>query len=127
MPYNKIYATCDCRVIHDDVVQRVRGALPADAYLRKFAAFFKVFGDETRVRVLWALHEHELCVCDLGVLLGLTKSVVSHQLRILREYDLVRYRRVGKVVYYAMADEHIAAIFEAGVEHLAEREEGESI
>ena len=88
--------------------------------LQDLADFFKVFGDSTRIRVLWALGHAEMCVCDIAVLLNMTKSAISHQLRVLRESNLVKTRRDGKVVYYSLADHHVKEIFEKAVEHLEE-------
>lgn len=120
---------CDCDVIHEDVVAAVSGRMPSDDGVMALADFFSVFADSTRVRILWALDQAELCVCDIAVLLNMTKSAISHQLRVLREKDLVRTRRDGKVIYYALADEHVKEIFETAVTHLAhrtdERTEGE--
>lgn len=111
---------CDCEVIHEDVVTAVKDRMPGDGKVRELAEFFKVFGDGTRIRVLWALDHAELCVCDIAVLLNMTKSAISHQLRVLRESKLVKTRREGKVVYYSLADHHVKEIFEKAVEHLDE-------
>ncbi|MBS7316444.1 MAG: winged helix-turn-helix transcriptional regulator [Clostridiaceae bacterium] len=111
---------CDCDVIHDDVVAAVRQGMPSDGKITELAEFFKVFGDSTRIRILWALDHAELCVCDIAVLLNMTKSAISHQLRVLRDSKLVKTRRSGKVVYYSLADHHVQEIFEKAVEHLEE-------
>ena len=113
--------TCDCDVIHEDVVAAVSGKMPEDEDFFELADFFKVFGDSTRVRILWALDESEMCVCDIAVLLNMTKSAVSHQLRQLRAADLVKTRRDGKVIFYSLADDHVKKILEMAVEHLEER------
>lgn len=113
-------ALCDCEVIHEDVVAAVEKRMPGDDKVLELAEFFKVFGDSTRIRVLWALDHAELCVCDIAVLLNMTKSAISHQLRVLRESKLVKTRREGKVVYYSLADHHVKEIFEKAVEHLDE-------
>ncbi|MBQ6568773.1 MAG: helix-turn-helix transcriptional regulator [Clostridia bacterium] len=84
------------------------------------ADLFKVFGDSTRVKILWALDESELCVCDIAAALGMTKSAVSHQLRFLRDADLVKNRREGKSIFYSLADDHVKQIFEMAVEHIYE-------
>ena len=88
--------------------------------LYNLADFFKVLGDSTRARIMWALDESEMCVCDLAVLLNMTKSAISHQLRSLRQANLVKYRREGKVVFYSLADDHVKQIFEKGLEHICE-------
>jgi ArsR family transcriptional regulator len=110
-----------CTVIHQDVVDRVLGQLPKDELLYDLAELFKVFGDSTRVKILYALDKSEMCVCDLSALLNLSKSAISHQLRTLKQYRLVKYRRDGKVVYYSLDDGHIKNIFETGFEHILER------
>ena len=112
--------TCDCEVIHDEVVQRVRAAMPAGKDFYGLANLYKMFADQTRVRILWALSREVMCVCDLAVLLEMSKSAISHQLKSLRLSNLVRYDRQGKVVYYSLADDHIKDIFEKGFEHIHE-------
>lgn len=111
---------CDCDVIHEDIVEEVRQKMPKVEQLYELADFFKVLGDSTRVKLMWALDEKELCVCDLAVLLNMTKSAISHQLRALREARLVKFRKEGKVVYYTLADDHVREVFEKGFEHIKE-------
>ena len=111
---------CDCDVIHEEVVNRVRGAMPDGNDFYGLANLYKMFADKTRVRILWALSCEEMCVCDLAVLLGMTKSAISHQLKSLRLSNLVKYNRQGKVVYYSLADDHVRDIFEKGIEHIHE-------
>lgn len=111
---------CDCDVIHEDVVNRVRAEMPEGNDFYELADLYKMFSDSTRVRILWALNLHEMCVCDLAVLLNMTKSAVSHQLRQLRMSNLVKYRKQGKVVYYSLADGHVRDIFEQGFAHIRE-------
>ncbi|MDR1143474.1 MAG: metalloregulator ArsR/SmtB family transcription factor [Spirochaetaceae bacterium] len=111
---------CTVTVIHSDAVDRVRGQLPREALLLDLAELFKVFGDSTRIRIIGALLHGELCVCDIAALLGMTKSAISHQLRILRQAKLVKYRREGKVVFYSLDDSHVEAIFRQGLEHVGE-------
>lgn len=110
-----------CTVIHEDIVNEVKSGLPRPGEIARLASFFKVFGDETRLRILWALDRHEMCVCDIAALLGMTKSAVSHQLRLLREEDLVRTRRDGKVIFYQLSDGHVSEVFEKAVEHVEEK------
>jgi DNA-binding transcriptional ArsR family regulator len=112
---------CDCSVIHEEIVEKVRGQMPDDEILMNLADLFKVFGDSTRVRILCALQYSEMCVCDIAVLLGMTKSAISHQLRSLRQTRLVKYRRDGKVVYYSLDDEHVGNVFAQGLLHVSER------
>lgn len=109
-----------CNIIHKDVIEKVNGALPADETLYDLAEFFKVFGDSTRIKIICALFEAEMCVCDLAALLGITQSAISHQLRTLKAARLVRYRRDGKVIYYSLDDEHIKHIFDEGLRHITE-------
>jgi Predicted transcriptional regulators len=111
---------CDCEVIHSDVVEKVKKNMPDETELYDLSDFFKILGDSTRAKIICALDENELCVCDLAVLLGMTKSAISHQLSILRQNNLVKNRREGKVVYYSLADDHIKEIFEKGLEHIRE-------
>ena len=112
---------CDCEVIHKEAVQAVRATLPDDEIMFELADFYKIFGDTTRSKILCALDKSALCVCDISALLGMSVSAVSHQLRTLREANLVAARRQGKVVYYSLADEHVKSILECGLEHILER------
>lgn len=107
-------------VIHGEVVDAVSKAMPEAGEVTRLAAFFKVFGDETRLRVLWALDRHEMCVCDLAALLGVTKSAVSHQLKTLRLARLVTNRREGQIIFYALADDHVKEIIDRGFDHVRE-------
>ena len=111
---------CDCDIIHADVVDSVKRKMPEESELYDLSDFFKVLGDSTRAKIMWALDEHELCVCDLAALLNMTKSAISHQLRALREANLVVNRRDGKNIYYSLADDHVRQIFERGLEHIRE-------
>ncbi|MDR2743344.1 MAG: metalloregulator ArsR/SmtB family transcription factor [Treponema sp.] len=111
---------CDCNVIHEDVIARVKKLMPEDETLLNLADMFKVFSDSTRVRILCALQHSEMCVCDIAALLGMTKSAISHQLRSLRQTRLVKYRKDGKVVYYSLDDEHVGSIFAQGLLHVNE-------
>lgn len=117
---NKI-ETCSCNVIHEEVVNKVKNKMPNEEMLYDLAEFFKVFGDSTRIKIMYALFEQEMCVCDIAALLNMTQSAVSHQLRILKQSRLVKYRKEGKVVYYSLDDEHIKDIFKEGLEHINER------
>ena len=112
--------TCDCETIHEDVVNRVREATPEGEIFYDLANLYKMFSDHTRVRILWALSCEEMCVCDLAVLLDMTKSAISHQLKSLRLANLVKYEKQGKNVYYSLADSHVQDIFEKGFEHVLE-------
>ena len=119
-PYFSDIDRCDCNIIHEDVVNDVREHMPDEDNLIDLADLFKVFGDSTRVKILCALFRAEMCVCDIAVLLGMTKSAISHQLRVLKQSKLVTYRKDGKVVYYSLADDHVKTIFDQGLLHVCE-------
>jgi len=112
--------TCDCGVIHESAVEAARAHMGTREDYQKLADLFKMFGDCTRVQILHALEHHELCVCDLAVLLGITKSAVSHQLKALRLSNLVKFRREGQIVYYSLSDDHVQDIMEKGMSHIHE-------
>lgn len=111
---------CGFLCVHEDVVAQVQASLPDDDKLNRMVELFKAFGDGTRVRILYVLLEAEVCVCDLAKLLGMTQSAVSHQLRILKQARLIRSRRDGKTVFYALADDHVATLLRQGTEHINE-------
>ncbi|PID26893.1 MAG: transcriptional regulator [Candidatus Cloacimonadota bacterium] len=113
--------TCETIAIHKDIVEERRAKMPKDEYLHNLADFFKIFGDGTRVRILWALNEKELCVCDIAALLEMSQSAISHQLRVLKHSRLVKNRREGKVIFYSLLDDHITKILNMGMEHLDEK------
>ena len=112
--------SCDCDVIHEEVVKRVRAIMPKAGVFYELANLYKMFADGTRVKILWALSCNEMCVCDLAFLLGMTKSAISHQLKLLRLSKLVKYEKQGKNVFYSLMDEHVKDIFEKGFEHINE-------
>jgi DNA-binding transcriptional ArsR family regulator len=109
---------CDCDVIHEDIVNRVREKMAPPNEYDRLATLYKMFADGTRVRILNALEHSEMCVCDLAVLLGMTKSAISHQLKSLRLLNLVRFRKEGQIVFYSLADSHVKDILDKGFEHL---------
>ncbi|MCR5415836.1 MAG: metalloregulator ArsR/SmtB family transcription factor [Pseudobutyrivibrio sp.] len=111
---------CDEQCIHKNLVDKVLAEQPDEDALYDLAELFKVFGDSTRVRILIALFEAELCVCDISEALGMTQSAVSHQLQILRTSKLVKSRREGKQVYYSLADDHVVTIMAQGLDHILE-------
>ena len=111
---------CADSIVHGAVLRRVREELPPDEQLFALADLYKVFGDGTRIRILYALFESELCVCDIAALLSMSISAISHQLRVLKQAKLVRYRRDGKTVYYSLSDDHVRAILGQGMEHVEE-------
>lgn len=114
----EINPCCEFMHIHSDIVNSVRQKLPSDEALTDLADLFKLFGDTTRIKILYLLLENELCVCDIATLLGMTQSAISHQLKILKSNKLVKYRRVGKAVFYSLADDHVHSIIAQGSEHL---------
>ena len=111
---------CEITQVHQGAVDQVRQVLPPDEVLSDLADLFKIFGDSTRIKILYALLRSELCVCDIAQLLGMTQSAISHQLRALKQSKLVKYRREGKQVYYALADGHVRTILDQGIEHISE-------
>ena len=111
---------CENNIIHEEIVARVRDAMPEKKNFYALANFYKLFADNTRLKILWALSCEDMCVCDLSALLGMTTSAVSHQLKSLRLANLVKFDKQGKVVYYSLVDCHVKDIFENGFEHIQE-------
>ena len=111
---------CEVFCIHEETVQQVRSAMPDEDNLKELADFYKVFGEASRVKILYALLEAEMCVCDLAAVLGMTQSAISHQLRVLKQAKLVKNRREGKAVFYSLADRHIQNSISQGMEHILE-------
>ena len=111
----------DYLCVHPEVVERVTSEMPPDETLYDLAELFKVFGDSTRIRILHALFESELCVGDIAQILNLSQSAVSHQLKLLKDAKLVRFRREGKIIFYSLDDDHVRTILSMGMEHIEER------
>lgn len=111
---------CEAAEIHQDTVEKLKEELPPEELLYDLAELFKVFGDSTRIKILYALFESELCVCDIAQALGLTQTAVSHQLRVLKANKLVKFRKEGKNVFYSLDDDHVRRIIGQGMEHLGE-------
>ena len=111
---------CDFTYTHEDLVEKVRRELPGEDTLYDLTELFRIFGDSTRVRILYVLFEAEMCVCDIAALLGMTQSAISHQLRALKNVRLVKSRREGKTVFYSLADDHVKTIIDQGLEHVTE-------
>lgn len=111
---------CECTVIHEENVKKVVSLMPDDSIIYDLAELFKVFADSTRMKIIYALMEEELCVCDIANIVKTTQSAISHQLRILKQAKLVKFRKEGKVVYYSLDDEHISQIVKKGREHIEE-------
>ena len=117
---NKEVEICECTHTHRKLLEQVRKIMPDEETLYDVAELFKVFGDSTRTNIICALFESEMCVCDISALLKMTKSAISHQLRVLRQSKLVKARKKGKEVFYSLADDHIEKIFEMAIEHIKE-------
>jgi DNA-binding transcriptional ArsR family regulator len=113
-------AVCEVLCINDRKVAAAKRAMKPNATLLKLAATFKVLGDPTRTKIISALLQEELCVCDLASLIGISQSAISHQLRILRNMNLVKYRKDGRIAYYSLDDDHISSILTAGLKHVEE-------
>ena len=111
---------CDEFCTHDEIISSVQPLMPREEQLYDLAELFKIFGDSTRIRILYVLFEAEMCVCDIAEVLKMTQSAISHQLRILKQAKLVKNRREGKTVYYSLADEHVRSIIYQGMEHIEE-------
>lgn len=111
---------CDCTLIHEEVVREVNAAMIEEETALAVANLFKAFSDGTRIKILWALKESEMCVCDIAYLLDMSQSAISHQLRQLKQVKLVKSRREGKVVYYALDDAHVQSVLAEGFEHVME-------
>lgn len=112
---------CDCDVIHQDVVDKVKSEMLDDDSLINMADFYKALSDSTRIKIINALYISEMCVCDISVLLNMTKSAISHQLKNLKELNLIKSRKQGKEVYYSLADRHVGIVFEITKEHVQEK------
>ena len=111
---------CECNDIHEDIVNETKSSMPEEEILYDLAELFKVFGDTTRIKILYALFSNEMCVCDIADLLNMTHSAISHQLRVLKQARLVKFRKEGKTVYYSLDDSHISQIFDCGLNHIQE-------
>lgn len=111
---------CQTMLIHEDVVEKVRSTQPSDDLLHKLGDFFKVFGEPTRIRILQALFISEMCVCDIAAVLEINRSAVSHQLKILRQANLVSFRKEGKSAIYFLSDNHVEEILNQGLTHITE-------
>ena len=106
--------------VHEDIVHRVNEIMPCEEELFDLSELFKIFGDSTRIRILYVLFESEMCVCGIAELLGMTQSAISHQLQVLKKAKLVRYRREGKTIFYSLSDDHVRTILDQGMEHITE-------
>ena len=107
-------------ILHPDLISSVNKDMPDEEMLYDLAELFRIFGDSTRIKILYVLFEAEMCVCDIAELLRMTQSAISHQLRVLKQSKLVKFRREGKTIYYSLADDHVRTIIGMGMEHLCE-------
>ena len=114
------FELCEVNEVHQDLVKRVMQEMPDENTLYELSELFKVFGDSTRIRILYALYEEEICVCDLAEVLQMSQSAVSHQLKNLKNAKLIKSRREGKQVFYSLSDDHVATIIAMGKEHIEE-------
>ncbi len=112
---------CDCNVIHKEIVEDTLQKMADEDLLNKLAEFFKILGDTTRTKILYALDQNEMCVCDIANVLNMSKSSISHQLGTLRRSGIVKCRKVGKEVFYMIDDDHVKQVFEVGIEHIEHR------
>lgn len=120
MKRKEIVEKCEYIHVHEDTIQKVNEQMPEEDKLYDLADFFKVFADSTRIKILYVLLCSEMCVCDLAQILNMTQSAISHQLRTLKQMNLVRNRREGKTVFYSLADGHIKTILSQGMDHIEE-------
>ncbi len=111
---------CEFMHVHQEIVDKVEKVLPDEQQLLDLSEFFKVFGDSTRIKILYVLSQSEMCVCDIATLLQMGQSAISHQLRVLKQMRLVKFRRDGKTVFYSLSDDHIQTILAQGMEHISE-------
>ena len=116
----KASETCAYIHVHEDIVKEVEAKMPQEEILYDLADLFKIFGDTTRIKILYVLFSSEMCVCDLAQILKMTQSAISHQLQILKQSKLVTFRREGKSVFYSLADNHVRSILDQGMEHITE-------
>ena len=111
---------CEFMHVHEEIVNKVEKVMPDEQELVDLSEFFKIFGDSTRIKILYVLSQSEMCVCDIATLLQMGQSAISHQLRILKQMRLVKFRRDGKTVFYSLSDDHIQTILAQGMEHINE-------
>lgn len=114
----KTAEVCDCNVIHESVVEDVKSKMLDNEFITEISTFFKILGDNTRVKILFALDHNEMCVCDIANVLNMTKSSISHQLSYLKDLNIVKSRKSGKEVYYSLDDEHVKEVFEVAISHI---------
>ncbi len=118
---------CETVYVHEDTIKEVQEEILNEPLNDKISRFFKAISDPTRMKILYALKRHELCVCDISVILDMTQSAISHQLKTLRDVDLVRTRRDGKTIFYRLADDHVHLIFDQAIKHLKENHDEKNL
>lgn len=111
---------CEENKVHDNIVEKVSGELPKEEMVSDLAELFKIFGDRTRLKILFVLLKEEMCVCDIAHILGMQQSAISHQLRVLKQSRIVKFRKEGKTVFYSLADAHVKTVLSQGMEHITE-------
>lgn len=112
---------CQKKIVHQEIVNQVNQKMPDEELIKDIAEFFKILGEPTRIKIINILFLSEMCVCDISQIMGMNQSAISHQLKILKQANLVKYRKEGKSVYYSLSDEHIKQIFDQGMIHIQER------
>ncbi len=115
---------CDCNVIHKDIVEKMSKEMLSEDFFYTIADFYKILGDSTRMKILYALDKKEMCVCDIANVLSMSKSSISHQLGTLRRSGIVKCRKMGKEVYYTLDDDHVKKVIEIGIEHIEHKRLG---
>ncbi|WP_026477545.1 ArsR/SmtB family transcription factor [Alkaliphilus transvaalensis] len=115
---DKEIEVCEIQCIHEEDVKNVKEQMLEEATVNQLTEFFKVFGDATRIKILHALFQTEMCVCDIAAVLNMNQSAISHQLRVLKAARLVKYRREGKIIYYSLDDNHVMQVLEQGLAHI---------
>lgn len=120
MQKESVFENCDYIHVHPDIINLVLSQMPDETHLYDLAELFKIFGDTTRIRILYVLFQAEMCVCDIAQLLNMGQSAISHQLRILKQAKLVKCRREGKTMFYSLSDSHVRTIIDQGFEHIEE-------
>ena len=120
MPEKNEKLSCEYNPPHGDLVDKVNENMPDEEILYDLADLYKVFGDSTRIKILYVLFESEMCVCDIAQVLNMTPSAISHQLRVLKNSQLIKFRREGKSIFYSLADNHVRTILDQGIEHICE-------
>jgi DNA-binding transcriptional ArsR family regulator len=119
--------TCDAIFVHEDTIKEVQMNILKPTEIKKISKLYKAISDPTRIKILYALKSHELCVCDISVILNMSQSLISHQLKILKDEDLVRIRKDGKTRFYRLADNHVQTLFTQAIEHISDDHDEENI